>query len=211
MKKLFHEDSLPIRFLTLLCDLMLLNLMYVFSALTIVLSGAGLTALYSQTLKMVRREEESTVKGYLRAVKENFLQSFPATLLLFFAVLVLMLIRYALRAEVLVFAPPVFVLLCILLVLMAAFLSWLFPLTARYETSFGKQCKNAMRLAVTQLPQTFLMVFVNLLPLLIGYRFPAAAGCLIGIWLLIGCAAGAYINSWYLRRCFDMIEEQRRT
>lgn len=208
MKNALSSESLPIRFLTRLCDLMLLNLMFVFLSVTLVLSGAAFTALYSQTLKMVRREEDSVVKDYLFAVKKGFLPSVPATLLLGVDLLLLSVLGYALQAEELVFSPMVFVLLCILFLLLTAFLSWLFPLLARYDAPFGTQCKNALSLAVTQLPLSFMLLFVNLLPLMIGYRFPVAVGYLLGVWLLIGIAAGAYVNAWYLRRCFDAFDEE---
>ena len=54
---LIRPDSLPIRFLTKVCDLILLNLLFVLSCATVVFSGTGLTALYAVTLKMLRGKE----------------------------------------------------------------------------------------------------------------------------------------------------------
>ena len=203
MNNLLKPDGLLIRFLTCLCDLILLNLLFLLTFCTVVLSGAAVTALNAQTLKMVRQEEDSIVRGYFHALKENFLVSTPATLLLFLDVLLLGLIRYALYADTLVMSPALFVLLVILMLLLTGFLSWLFPLIARFENSFPVSCRNALRLALANLPISFMLTVVNLLPLLTLRWFPGAAGGLLCFWLLIGFAAGAYVNAWYLRRCFD--------
>lgn len=50
MHELFRPDSRLIRFLTRVCDLILLNAMLILSCMTIVFSGAAVTALYFVTL-----------------------------------------------------------------------------------------------------------------------------------------------------------------
>lgn len=47
---MFHPDSCLIRFLTKVCDLLILNIALVLACCTVVLSGAAATALYSVTL-----------------------------------------------------------------------------------------------------------------------------------------------------------------
>ena len=42
-----QPDSWPIRFLTRVCDLFLLNLVFLFACVTVVCSGTAVTALYS--------------------------------------------------------------------------------------------------------------------------------------------------------------------
>ena len=203
MRDLLSPDSGPMRFLTRVCDLMLLNLMLVCSCLTIVLSGASVTALYSVTLKMVRAEDGGIVKGFLGAVKENFTASTPATVLLFADVMLLAVLRYALYAETLVFSPALFLLLAVITLLLTALLSYLFPLIARFQNTFLRHLENAVRLALANLPVTFLLTLVNLLPLLSVMLFPALYGGLAAFWLFIGLAGGAWVNSFYLRRIFD--------
>lgn len=203
MRNLLSPDSGVIRFLTRVCDLMLLNLMLVFSCLTIVLSGASVTALYSVTLKMVRAEDDGIVKSFLGAVKENFTAATPATILLFADVMLIAVLRYALYAETLVFSPVLFLLLAVIALILTALLSYLFPLIARFQNTFPRHLENAARLALANLPVTFLLTLVNLLPLLLIMLFPALYGGLAAFWLFIGLAAGAWVNSFYLRRIFD--------
>ena len=203
MRNLLSPDSGVIRFLTRVCDLMLLNLMLVCSCLTIVLSGASVTALYSVTLKMVREEDDGIVKSFFGAVKENFTASTPATILLFADVMLIAVLRYALYAETLVLPPALFLLLAMITLILTALLSYLFPLIARFQNTFLRHLGNAVRLSLANLPVTFLLTLVNLLPLLSVMLIPALYGGLAAFWLFIGLAAGAWVNSFYLRRIFD--------
>ena len=204
---MFQPDSFLIRFLTKTCDLLFLNIMFVLSCVTIVFSGAAVTSLYAVTLKMIRGQDYAPVKDFLRALRENFLPSFPATILLFVDVTLLAILRAALCAETLLMPPTLFVLLAIIAVFLSALLSWLFPLLARFENTFSRHLSNAARLSLANLPVTVLMTTVNLLPLLIGLLFPALLGVVFAFWLLFGFAAGAWINSFYLNRIFESRED----
>ena len=129
---MFQPDSLLIRFLTKTCDLLFLNIMFVLSCVTIVFSGAAVASLYAVTLKMIRGQDYAPIKGFLRALRENFLPSFSPTILLFVDVTLLAVLRGALYAETLLMSPTLFVLLAIITILLTALLSWLFPLLARF-------------------------------------------------------------------------------
>ena len=87
--------------------------------------------------------------------------------------------------------------------LLTAVLSWLFPLLAGFDNTFPHHLVNAAKLALANLPVTCLMTLVNLLPLLLALLFPALLGQFAAFWLLIGLAAGAFANSFYLSRIFD--------
>ena len=204
---MLHPDSWLIRFLTRVCDLLFLNIALVLSCCTVVLSGAAVTALYSITLKMMRGQDYNPVKGFFRALRENFLTSSFAAVLLLTDVTLLAVLRGALYAETLLMPPAVFVLLAILAVFLTALLSYLFPLLARYENTFLNHLSNAVRLALANLPVTVLITAVNLLPLLIGLLFPALLGVVFAFWLLFGFAVGAWINSFYLNRIFESRED----
>ena len=203
---MFQPDSFLIRFLTKICDLLFLNIMFVLSCATIVFSGAAATSLYTITLKMIRGQDYAPIKEFLRALRENFLPSFPAAILLFVDVALLAVLRTALYAETLLMPPTLFVLLAILAVFLTALLSYLFPLLARFENTFSRHLNNAVRLALVNLPVTFLLTTVNLLPLLLCLLIPTSLGVVFAFWLLFGFAAGAWVNSFYLNRIFQALQ-----
>ena len=199
---MLHPDSLLIRFLTKVCDLLFLNIMLVLSCGTIVFSGAAVTSLYAVTLKMIRGEDYDPIKGYIRTIWSNFIPSVPATLLLFVDITLIAILRTVLYAETLMMSPVLFVLLAIVAVLLTAFLSYLLPLLARFDNTFLQHLGNAARLALANLPVTCLLTVVNLLPLLLCLLFPSLLGVVFAFWLLFGFALGAWVNSFYLNRIF---------
>ena len=203
---MFQPDSFLIRFLTKVCDLLFLNIMFVLSCATVVFSGAAVTSLYAMMLKMMRGRDCAPLKDFLRALRENFLPSFPATILLFVDVTLLALLHTALYAETLLMPPALFILLTVIAVFLTALLSWLFPLLARFENTFSNHLSNAARLAVANLPVTFLLTIVNLLPLLLCVLIPSSLGVVFAFWLSFGCAAGGWVNSFYLNRIFESLQ-----
>lgn len=202
MSELLHPNSWLIRFLTRVCDLLLLNIVFLLACMTIACSGAAITALYRVTLRMMRGQSAPIVKDFLAALREEFLASTPATVMLFGDLMLIAVVRYALSANFLVFSPAIFILLSIAVIVLTGVLSYLFPLLARYENTFSQQLGNAGRLALANLPVTCLMTVVNLLPLLIGMCLPNLWAFFTGFWVLIGAAVGAYLNSFYLNRIF---------
>ena len=203
---MFHPDGLLIRFLTKVCDLLLLNLALVLSCVTVVFSGTAVTSLYTVTLKMIRGQDYTPIKDFLRALRENFLPSFPAAIMLFVDVTLLAVLRAALYAETLLMPPTLFVLLAIITVFLTALLSWLFPLLSRFENTFSRHLGNAVRLALANLPVTFLITVVNLLPVLLCLLLPVSMGVVFAFWLLFGFGAGAWVNSFYLNRIFETMQ-----
>lgn len=204
---MLRPDSWLIRFLTRVCDLLFLNIALVLSCCTVVLSGAAVTALYSVTLKMMRRQDCDPLKDFFRALREDFVPSSFAAVLLLVDVTLLAILREALYAEALLIPPAAFVLLSIAAVFLTALLSWLFPLLARYENTFLRHMGNAAKLAVANLPVTVLITAVNLLPLLLVLLIPAALGAVFAFWVLVGFGAGAWVNSFYLIRIFESSED----
>ena len=207
MKGAFLPDSRFMRFLTKVCDLLLLNVLTAFLSLTVIAAGTAIISLYTAVVKMMQEEDSEPVSCFLHALRENFSLSVPAAPLLFVDVLLLALLHYALTAETLVFSPAAFVFLAIAAAFLTALLSYLFPLLARFENTFPRHLANAWRLAAANLPVTFLLVTVNLLPLLLAVFLPGLFQLLAVFWLMIGVAASAYLNSFYLCQIFDRLSK----
>lgn len=200
---MFRPDSWIIRFLTKICDLMLLNILFIFALITVVFSGTAVIALYTVTLKMIQGKPYSPVKDFLRTAKENFVSSVPATILLLVNGMLILVFCSMLYVEVMMFSWPFFVMLMISIILLTALLSYLFPLLARFENTFPQHFRNAVYLSLANLPVTFLLTLVNLLPLLCITFFPGMLGYFLPFEQLIGIAAGAYVNAFYLNRIFS--------
>lgn len=81
---------------------------------------------------------------------------------------------------------------------------YVFPLTARYENTIKNTFKNAVLLSVAKLPYTVLMLIITAGPVII--TFLNTRNLLIGIavWLIIGVSLVAWLNSFLLRKVFEI-------
>ena len=104
----------------------------------------------------------------------------------------LMLLISSPSGDIPAFLSYVFVLFSIAAVLLTAWLSWLFPLQARFENSFRRHSKNGAILALSNLPATCLLTLTNLLPVISFLIFPGSLGGLTAFWVIFGFGAVAY-------------------
>ena len=82
--KIFVLDSPLMRALTIISDLLWLNVLTVICCIPIVTIGASVTALHYLSLKIVRGEENHLTATFLRVFKENFKQSTLIWLIILF-------------------------------------------------------------------------------------------------------------------------------
>lgn len=206
MNGLFNLDSPIMRFLSKVCDLMILNVMCIICCLPIVTAGASITALYTITMKMVRGEESYIFKGFLKAFKENFKQS--TIIWLIMAVLgIFVFVDYQAASLLPENMSNIFrVLIGALIIFYLMILSYIFPYTARFENNIKNIFKNSLLIAILNLPWTILVIA---LPIALGFlTFLTTTTLVYGsmLWMLLGFAVVAYVESMIFRRVFAKYE-----
>ena len=135
MSGFFNIDSPIMRFLSKVCDLMILNALCIICCLPIVTAGASVTALYTITMKMVRGEESYIFKGFFKAFKENFKQS-TIIWLIMAALGIFIFVDYRASAILPENVSNLFrVLIGALIIFYAMILSYVFPYTARFANN----------------------------------------------------------------------------
>lgn len=206
-KKIFSADNRFNRFLARLFDLIVLNLLWLLCCIPLITIGASTIALYAMTLRLARDEDVTLVADFFKAFKSNLWQSVPVTLIFHFlyGLIFYHIVRVAVGAlELTVFN----VASCFALpVLVTAIWVWVIPLMARYENTIPMYFNNAWRLAISHLSYTVTFVVTT------SFSFVWAAFGIhsfvysLPVWLLIGGAGVAMINSFYLRKVFDNLEK----
>lgn len=199
-------DNVVMRALGKIGDMICLNVMWLICCIPIITIGASTTALYTVMLRMVKNEEGYIFRGFLKAFKSNFKQS-----TLIWLILLLLGIVWTVDFRVAGFIPGMagIILSAIFLALGFILLSvmiYIFPLTARYENGIKATFKNALILTVAKLPYTFLMVAI-----VVGAVFASLWSAFtllfsLPLWLIIGGALIAWVNSYILRRVFVVFE-----
>lgn len=204
MPKFFNPDSPLMRFLTKLADLMILNLLFLLSCIPVVTIGAAWTALYYVTLKMVRDEEDSIVRGFFRAFRRNWKQATILWLMVLGLGAVMVLdIRFLNAMGDSATAAVLKTAVEILGVLGLMVLQYLFPGLARFEASTGDTLKNACLLAVGNLPKTLLLSGAAVGAVYLSCWSNLTISVAIVVWVLMGFALMAYGNSGVLVNIFD--------
>ncbi|MEE1526842.1 MAG: DUF624 domain-containing protein [Blautia sp.] len=206
MSSLFNMDSPIMRFLSRVCDIMILNILCIVFCIPIITAGASVTAMYTVTLKMVRGEESYIFKGFLKAFKENLKQS-TIIWLIMAAVGIFIYIDYRATAFLPGNMSTIFQFLVGALgIVYFMILVYIFPYTARFINNIKNIFKNSLLIAILNLPWTILLMVI---PLGLGVlTFSTAATLVYGsmLWLFLGFASVAYVCSIILRKVFEKYE-----
>lgn len=206
MSSLFNMDSPIMRFLSRVCDIMILNVLCIVFCIPIITAGASITAMYTVTLKMVRGEESYILKGFLKAFKENFKQS-TIIWLIMAAIGIFIYIDYRATAFLPGNMSAIFqILIGALAIIYFMVLVYIFPYTARFINNIKCIFKNSLLIAILNLPWTILLIAI---PFGLGFITLLTTTTLIYgsmIWLLLGFASVAYLCSIILRKVFEKYE-----
>ena len=72
---IFNYDNPVWRFIGKLCDVLILNVLWIICSIPLVTMGASTTAVYYVTLKLVRDEEGPIIRSFFKSFKENLKQA----------------------------------------------------------------------------------------------------------------------------------------
>lgn len=197
-------DNVVMRGLGRVCDFIMLNILWIVCSIPLVTIGASTTALYTVMLKLVKNEEGYIVKGFLVAFKENFKKS---TILWLILAVVGIIIGIDFRFAMVMQGMMRTVFQSIFIVLSIAWLSvviYSLALTARYENTVKQTLKNALLLSIVRLPYTFVLLVITAGPIVLTLLDTRTLLIGIALWLVIGVAVVAWLNSFILRKVFEI-------
>lgn len=198
----FAPDGKVARFLNALGNLIILNILTLIFCLPVITAGASLCALFTVTMRIVRKEEGMIIQGYWEAFVANFKKGtlvwiiyLSITLFLAFDIYILMRID---TTAMLVYRVVLLILIILISVVMLHFL----VLQARFENTIKETLKNAVIVSAAKHILSFLMLAVMLMPFLlymVSLRF-------LSLGFLLGLSGPAYIVSIYFVSVLKTIE-----
>lgn len=204
-----YSDNKVLQVLAAIGDLMVLNLLWILCCLPMVTAGASTTALYYSLLKMVRKEETYPAKMFFRAFRQNLKQSIPLTILLLLVCAILYVDLNVARNTAIHFGTLLSILVAALFVVFAVVASYVFPLLAQFENTIKGTLKNALFMSIWHLPCSVVILLLNLLPVLLFFLSPSLFLKSLVLWLFVGGAGIAYINSRLFVKIFDRYIEKQ--
>lgn len=211
MRFLFDLDSPVMLFISRLCDIVILNVVFLITCIPIFTIGAANTALYDVVFRMDTEREGKLLASYFRAFRENFRQSTALwlILLLFGAATYVNMTRFSiLGEEAWLLGYGLFVVSMLVLLLEVFLFSYSFPLLSRFRNSIRQTALNALLLAIGNLPRTLVLTVINCFPWALLIMNFYAFMQLGFIWLAMYFAAAAYFNSRVLKKVFDSLAQQ---
>ena len=205
--KLFNPDSRIMIFLSRVADLVILNILWLVCCVPVVTIGASTTAMYHVIRHWQKDSVSSIMRDFFQSFKEDFKQATPVYLILLIpTVAVVMNAMLIFNPENSAAVPSYLLVIWFISALILLFISsFVYPVMAFFADSIFKTLRNAMVLALANLPRTILISVLNLLPvilLFVNLSFFLQSSI---FWLLIGGALGAYLNMSILKPVFKKL------
>lgn len=207
MRDFFNADNILFRFLSLFCDLMLLNALFLISCIPIITIGPALTSLYYVALKLVRKQYPSIAADYIRTFKKHFKQSIllwiPILLALAFFITDLYVIYFKIPDTYEMFQIPVWIFLFVIISIIA----YAFPLIGTYPDTTKSTVKNALLISFANLPTTIFIIVIHLLIIRFALTSSTQLIMVFSIILFVGYGFLGYFFSLFFDRIFTKIEK----
>lgn len=161
MHNTLDYNSTPLGFISGVCDLILLNLLFLLSSLPVFTIGAAVSGMYYVNLKTVRGEGGGVWKTYWKGFRENFKQ---ATLfwLMFLGICILLAADF----WVLPIMLPNFyqiprIMVCMVFLAACTVMLYLFPILTRFLCTGKQALKNALLMMTGHFPWTLVLLVLH--------------------------------------------------
>ena len=192
---IFSANSLLGRFLNLIGDLVILNILWIVFSLPIFTIGASTTALFYSLMIRIRRDEGYVHTNFIKSFKQNFKQS---TIIWIIMVFILFILLFDYRIGIYLnsignkIAGSIFVVISIIfLIAYYLVITYIFPVQAKFENTIKNNFKNAFLMSIAHLGYTFLIFIITVSFILLSL----ASKAIIGIEIFLGMSLYAYLTS----------------
>lgn len=185
-------DNKFFSFMSLVGDIILLNILFIITSIPIVTIGISLTALYASLKKRIQGHESYTSRDYFKHWKENAKNGIIiwCILLPFLLAMVVFTSYIANNLENLAAVCAYFLLFLILLFI----LTYVFPLQATFINTPLRILLNSLLTALSHLPYTLALIFITSIPVCLTLYFPRAFYFTYAYWLLLGFSINTIIS-----------------
>ena len=200
---LFNMDNSFWRTMSLITDLLLVNVLFIICSLPIITIGASATALYTVTLKQTKGKEGYITSSFFRAFVKNFKQSTAIWLIMLAAGAVLGVDIYFFKTMEMPGEKIVHYLVAFVCFIYVITLCYVFPLQSKFENTIKQTIKNALLMSIANLfPRTVLIVILHALPIVFLLINPVMMAYVMPAMLFGGFAFIAYLSSLMLGKIF---------
>ncbi|MGN0141498.1 MAG: YesL family protein [Roseburia sp.] len=196
MGDFFNMDNKFFQVIGKLVDCVGLSVLWLFCCIPVLTAGPATTALYYTVNKVIRHGRSYVWREYWHAFRSSFKQSFCVGLVVlalgaFFSWDCYIMYQYALAGEGI---GRLYIVFIVMIVLLLMWVNYLFPYIARFENGTKAILKNAIYMAVANIPTTILAFVLLLGVALLVYLAPYA--------LMILPAGYMFVLNFMMERVF---------
>ena len=211
---LFNYDNPVWRFIGKLGDLILLNLLWTVCSIPVITIGASTTAVYYVTLKMVRDENDSTVRSFFHSFKDNFKQA-TAIWAIFLAVGLILAFDIWFFVTVQAPVPGIAGNLMTassggMAILYLFTYIYVFPIQARFYNPVKYTIRNAFIMSIRHLFQTVGIVCMDILIVIGAIASLFYMPQIFALFILFGMPLMAFANSYLFVPIFKRYSPKER-
>ncbi len=198
---IFSPDSLFMRIMSRIGDLLVLNILFLLCSLPIVTIGASWTALCSVCFRFDTEREGKLLNTFFGSFRENFKQSTLLWMILLAAgAITAANARIFYQLPGLMHYGSIFFGAILVLVLITA--SLVFPLVSQFSNDWKSTLKNGLFLGIGYLPRSLLLAVLNIAPLACLFLDLYLFLQISFIWVAVYFSAAAYASTFILRDVF---------
>lgn len=208
MRNFFSPDNPVMEFIAKIFDLVVLNLIFIFSCVPIVTIGASTSALSYVTLKMVRGEDPYIWRNFWKSFRQNFKQGTLIWLLSILIFIFLGMDFYIINSQNTTLFAVVRILLWIICAVALSVFLYVFPVISHFVCTTKQALKNALLMTFGHLPYTLVMLAIAGLVLFLCSNSSKTFAMVVVLSGICGFSVLSFIYSIMFDRIFKKYEPE---
>ena len=208
MSRFFNPDNPVMEFIAKIFDLVILNLIFIFSCVPIITIGASTSALSYVTLKMVRGEDPYIWRNFWKSFRQNFKQG---TLVWIFSILIFIFLGmdfYIINSQNTSLFAVVRILLWIVCAVALSVFLYVFPVVSHFVCTTKQALKNALLMTFGHLPYTLMMLALAGLLLFLCSSSSKLFAMIVVLSGICGFSVVSFVYSIMFDRIFQKYESE---
>ena len=208
MSRVFNPDNPVMEFIAKIFDLVILNLIFIFSCVPIITIGASTSALSYVTLKMVRGEDPYIWRNFWKSFRQNFKQG---TLVWIFSILIFIFLGmdfYIINSQNTSLFAVVRILLWIVCAVALSVFLYVFPVISHFVCTTKQALKNALLMTFGHLPYTLMMLALAGLLLFLCSSSSKLFAMIVVLSGICGFSVVSFVYSIMFDRIFQKYESE---
>lgn len=208
MSRFFNPDNPVMEFIAKVFDLVILNLIFIFSCVPIITIVASTSALSYVTFKMVRGEDPYIWRNFWKSFRQNFKQG---TLVWIFSILIFIFLGmdfYIINSQNTSLFAVVRILLWIVCAVALSVFLYVFPVISHFVCTTKQALKNALLMTFGHLPYTLMMLALAGLLLFLCSSSSKLFAMIVVLSGICGFSVVSFVYSIMFDRIFQKYESE---